>query len=149
MSTSLALGSTEFWERVEHAPAALAYELCAIDLTNLENTLQYHAAIRGWVTATHETFRIEEERAKWDLTRARASALLAAKAVADPQTGKAKTVAVLDAEVENESTVVAAQEQLLRVQHRRGVLKAVADSLVDRKDMLVQLSANTRREQDD
>ena len=143
------LGSVEFWERVENDPERLAMEVCKVDLVNLEQMLQKHPSTRAWVNAAHEVARIDEERARWHVTKARAEALLAAKSVPDPHTGKPKTVNVLDAEVECVESVRAATEELLAAQEKRGALRAMADALEDRKDMLIQIAAKQRQESRD
>ena len=90
----------------------MAHEVCSIDLVNLETTLQHHAALRAWVTAAHETHRIEEERCKWNLTKTKARILKQAREVKDEFTGKLKTTAVLEAERDDHPEVAAAVEAL-------------------------------------
>lgn len=141
------LGSPEFWERVKSDPAALAYEVCRVDLTDLRLTLQTHASLRAWVGAVHEQARVEEERAKFELTKRRAIAMMTAKATPDPVSGKAKTVGVMEAEMELDADVAAAQAALFRAMEKRGALRAMVESLTERRDMLVQLSAKQREEE--
>lgn len=143
------LGSTEFWSQLASDPARLAAEVCAVDVTNLDITLQQHPALRAWVNATHESVRIEEEKAKYELTKAEAQAFMRAKAVLDKDTGKAKTVDALKAEVTLDKAVVEAQEFLLGVQQQRSVLRAMSDALEDRLQMLIQISAKQRKELED
>lgn len=143
------LGSREFWSRLEEAPARLAAEVCLVDVANLDQTLQTHAALHAWINAAHEAARIDEERGKWELTKSRARKMLAAKGNLDEQTGKAKTVGVLDAEVELDAEVQLAQSLLFKAQEKRGILRAMADALDDRKDMLVQIAAKQREERKD
>lgn len=143
---AMELGSPEFWESIKNDPAALAYEVCRIDMINLQMTLQGHASLRAWVGAVFEQARVEEERAKWELTKTRASALLAARGV-DPLTQKAKTVGAMDAEVEMNPAVIQAQERCFAATEKRGALRAMVDALSDRKDMLVQIAAKMREEQ--
>lgn len=140
------LGTPEFWEHLKDNPARLAAQINSIDLVDLETTLQRHASLRGWVTASYETCRVAEERAKVELSRVRARVLLAAKATADELTKKPKTVAVLDAEVENHPDVIAAQDTLLDRMEVRGALRSMSECLGDRKDMLIQISARHRQE---
>lgn len=140
------LGSQEFWERLRTDPALLAHEVCRIDLADLQGTLQHHAGLRAWVNAAYETARVQEERAKWALTKAEARATLRARDEPDPATGKAKTVAVVAAEVAEEPEVQACTARLLDAQQQVAALRAMAHALEDRKDMLVQLSANMRAE---
>lgn len=147
------LGSTDFWKKLKDDPTHLAAEVCTIDMVNLDETLQRHSALRAWINAAHEVARISEERLKWELTKARAVALLKAKAEPDPDnpgdTPKAKTVGVLEAEVETNTIVEKAKGTLLQQQEKRGVLRAMTDALKDRTDMLVQLSARQREEMKD
>jgi len=133
------LGSEEFWKRLTEDPKALAAEVCFIDLTRLDETLQKHAATYAWVNAAHENARVEEEHAKWELTKARATALLKAQ---HPK----KTIPVINAEVEVHPAVESATGWLLEAQRRRGALRAMATGLDKRTDMLVQLSARQRKE---
>lgn len=62
------LGSAEFWQRLASEPNRLAAEICFVDVVNLDETLQKHASLRAWVNASHETARIQEERARWEVT---------------------------------------------------------------------------------
>lgn len=143
------LGSVEFWKRLDEDPKALAAEICSIDLVNLEQTLQHHPALRAWVNAAYESARIVKERADWELTTARARALLHAKAEKDPHTEKHKTGEVLKAEAEVDDVVLRAGESLLQAEYKCAVLKAMSIALEDRTQMLIQLSAKHRQESRD
>lgn len=139
------LGSKEFWERLQSNPGALARDICQIDLVNLDRTLQEHPALRAWVNAAFETSRVAEERAKWELTKTRARTLMRVKSEPDGN-GKPKTVQVIDAEVDNDEEVQKATDHYLHTQEIKGALRAMADALEDRKDMLIQISAKQRQE---
>jgi len=130
------LGSQEFWQRIHAEPAKLAAEVCFVDVAQLELTLQKHPALCAWVLAQHEVARIEEERAKWRLTVARARAYL----------GAAGTVDERKSAVDTNGEVEAAQEAVFGVQEKRGALRAIADALDDRTQMLVQIAAKQRQE---
>lgn len=143
------LGTPAFWDQIQSNPMVIAKAVAEIDLVDMERTLQTHPALRAWINAAHETTRIEEERAKWELSKTRAEALLRVKSTADPHTGKAKTVAVIDAEVETDLGVQDCQEVLLTISQKRAALRAMADSLEDRKDMLIQIAAKHRQEAGD
>jgi len=133
------LGSQEFWQRIQAEPAKLAAEVCFIDVAQLEATLQKHPALRAWVLAQHEVARIAEERAKWTLTVARARAYIRAQGTVDERKSAVDTAA----EVED------AQTKLFDVQEKRGALRAIADALEDRTQMLIQISAKQRQESKD
>ena len=133
------LGSLEFWQRIQEEPAKLAAEVCYIDVSQLEKTMQKHPALRAWCLAQHEVARIGEERAKWRLTVAKARALLAA-------TG---TVQERQAMAESADAVMKEQEELFVQQEKRGALRAIADALEDRTQMLIQISAKQRQENKD
>lgn len=139
-------GSPEFWKRLDADPARLAAEICDIDVVNLDDTLQRHSSLRAWVNATHESARIAEERAKFEVTKARARALLKAKEVKDPNTGKDKTVPVIAAEVDVDAEVVRTTEAELVAAEKRGALRAMSSALDDRLQMLVQIAAKQRAE---
>jgi len=141
------LGSKEFWKSLDENPAALAHDVCSIDIRYLDETLEKHPGLRAWVNAAHEVARVQEERAKWEVTKTRAAMLLTAKQQKDLDTGKPKTVTVLEAEVEQHPDVIAAVEHLFKQQEVRGALRAMADALEDRKDMLIQIAAKQRKEQ--
>jgi len=146
------LGSQEFWDRLTQHPAKLGAEVCMVDVVHLDRTLETHPALRAWVNATYEVARIQVERAEWEVTKARAIKLLDVKAQEDAAKvggGKGKTVDLMKAEVEVSSTVQAAMEALLDAQEKCGALKAMANALEDRKDMLVQIAAKHRKEYDD
>lgn len=143
------LGSDAFWRQLESNPMNLAREVAEIDLIDLETTLQQHPALRAWVNAAYETARIEEERAKWELGKVKADILLRAKAESDPDTGKAKTVGVIDAEVNADPSVQEFEDALMAVSQKRGVLQAISRALEDRKDMLIQIAAKHRQESSD
>ncbi len=143
------LGTIDFWDQLIKNPAKLAREVCTIDVISLDKTLQEHPALRAWINASFEAARIEEEKGKWDVTKTRAMVLYAASRENDEKTGKTKTLAVLEAEVDCNPKVQAAVEKLHHLQEVRGSLKAMADALSDRKDMLVQIAAKQRREMDD
>lgn len=140
------LGTTDFWDQLKGDPARLAAAVCSVDVVKLDETLQHHAALRAWVSAAYETARITEERIKWEETKARAVALLTAKASPDPDTGKSKTVAVLNAEVDLTPEVQAIVGRLQDQQETRGTLRAMTNALEDRKDMLIQIAAKQRKE---
>lgn len=148
-TAEIELGTTEFWTRLDAEPARVAYEVAQIDLVDLQGTLQRHPAIKAWVIASFEGARIAEERAKWELTKARAQALLKAAAEFDPSTGKRKTVDVINSEADLDPKVQAAQDTLFSYERRRGALRAMVEALDDRKDMLVQLAAKQRDEERD
>ncbi len=132
-----ALGGAEFWERLANEPAKLAAEICLLDAADLDATLQKHAGLFAWVSATHEAARIAEERAKWEVTKARARAFV---------TIQGGTVGDRQAQVELLPEVQQSQEALFTAQEKRGALRAMADALEHRKDMLIQLSAKQRQE---
>jgi hypothetical protein len=140
------LGSKEFWERLSLEPELLAAEICSVDVVNLDLTMQHHAALRAWVNAAHESARIEEGKAEFEVTKARARATLNGKAVKDPHTEKAKTVEVLKAETETDPEVVRLTDILFVAQEKRGVLRAMSNALEDRLQMLIQISAKQRLE---
>lgn len=143
------LGVPVWWDRLNTEPQKLAAEVCLVDVSKLDETLQGHPALRAWVNAVHEGARIEEEQAKWQVTKSYALAFLRAKTTPDPDTGKGKNVDTLKAEAESDPEHVAAQEALFVIQRKRGALRAMADALEDRKDMLIQIAAKRRKEQED
>lgn len=143
------LGSAEFWERLTDDPAKLAAEVCLIDVAKLDDMLQRHPSLRAWINAAHEVARIGEERAKWELTKTKARVYLASKSEKDGHTGKAKTVGVIDAEVDSNEEVQKATAALLDSSQKRAALRAMADGLEDRKDMLIQIAAKRRLEMKD
>lgn len=140
------LGSAQFWKRLDENPAALAREVCFVDVVNLDETLQQHAALRAWINAAYESARIIVERAKWDETKARALGMLRAKSAVDPDTGKFKTVQILEAEVDADERVERTVQLVHTAQDRAGALRAMSKALEDRKDMLVQIAAKQRQE---
>lgn len=142
------LGSTDFWQQLAADPALLASEVATIDLARMDETLQTHASLVAWVNATYELARVEQERWEFELTKARAMALLAARAVNDVHTQKAKIQVVLEAEVETNTNVVQAQQMLQAQKVRCGALRAMSKALDHRQDMLVQIAAKQRREWD-
>ncbi len=143
------LGSPAFWDLLKGSPERLAQEICSIDLVDMDLTLQQHPALRGWVNAAFETSKIAEERAKWILNKTKAQAFITAKESNDPATGKPKNIASLEAEVELNSDVINAFEEYLTQARTRAVLRAMADALGDRKDMLIQIAAKQRHEASD
>lgn len=143
------LGDKEFWDRLSLEPEKLAAEICSVDVVNLEQTLQQQSALRAWVNAAHESARIQENKAEWELTKWRARAMLTAKETKDPHTEKAKIADVLKAEVETHIEVVRCTEELFAAQEKRGVLRAMSGALEDRLQMLIQLSAKQRQEAKD
>jgi hypothetical protein len=143
------LGDKQFWEKLSLEPEKLAAEICSVDAVNLDLTLQNQSALRAWVNAAHETARIEEGRAEWELTKARARATLKAKEVKDPHTEKAKTVEIVKAETETDAEVVRCTEVFFTAQEKRGVLRAMSSALEDRLQMLIQISAKQRAERRD
>jgi hypothetical protein len=138
------LGTQDFWKRLRSDPAQLAAEVCTVDVVALDETLQKHPALRAWVNAAHEVARIAEERLKWELTKTRAVVLLREK-----KRGPNKTVSVLEAEVDSSVEVEEATNKLLAQQEVRVALRAMANALEDRKDMLIQIAAKQRKELED
>ncbi|KKN68891.1 hypothetical protein LCGC14_0446770 [marine sediment metagenome] len=145
----LELGTAAFWTRLTKEPAALAAQICAIDLVDLDTTLQQHASLRAWVNASYEVARIGEEKLKWELTKTRASLTYSASRVNDPVTDKPKTIAVLNAEVDNDPLVENVTKRLHTQGEMRAALGAMTKGLEDRKDMLIQIAAKQRREIED
>lgn len=143
------LGSKEFWDRLASDPKALAVEVCTIDLVDLDRTLYQHPGLRAWINVAFENAQTEKERAEWKVTKARAAAFLKAKEVPDPQTNKQKNADTCKAEAEQSPELEAAMQELFVAQDKLGALKAMAKALEDRKDMLVQISANRRKERDE
>lgn len=143
------LGTSEFWQHLKDDPAGLARQLCTIDMVNLDRTLEQHPALRAWINAAYEVARVEEEKCKWTLTKAEAIATLLFAKEKDPLTKKAKLATIIKAEVSNDLEVKRAMNKLHAQMEIRGALKAVVDALADRKDMLVQISANQRKERGD
>ncbi len=140
------LGSPAFWDLLTTNPSLLAKKVAEIDLIDLERTLQEHPGLRAWVGAAYETARIREEEAKWGLTKAKARAFIEAKKELDPDTGKWKSVATLEAERDLSEEVNDATNELHEAQALRGSLRAISDALQDRRDMLIQISARQRQE---
>jgi len=148
--TPVELGTTNFWQRLQDSPERLAAEVCMIDIVNLDATLQHHAALRAWVNASHEVAKIEEERFKWEETKTRASVLLTnLNRGTDPETGKVKTMLVLQAEIDSYPAVQEIVAKRLDQQRTRAALRAMADALEDRLQMLIQISAKARKELQD
>jgi hypothetical protein len=147
MHMAVELGSKQFWERLNNDPQKLAAEICLIDVTHLERTMQQQASLRAWVNAAHETARIAEARAEFEVTKASARALLRAKGEKDPDTTKAKTGEVLKAEAAVDPDYLLKMEDYLSAQQQRGALRAMTVALEDRLQMLIQISANQRKEQ--
>lgn len=143
---SIELGSVEFWKHLESDPKLLAAEVCKVDTVNLEQTLERHSGIRAWVNAAHESARIEEAKAEYEVTKARARALLKSRESDDQHTGKAKIADILKAEVELDKDVDALTQRLFDVQMKRGALRAMSTAMEDRLQMLIQISANQRKE---
>lgn len=139
------LGSAEFWQQLSEQPEMLCYLVCSVDLVNLELTLQRHASLRGWVNAAHETAKIQEDSAKWERDKAEARALINARNTLDAK-GKAPPVEVIKAQAILDPEVEAAMITLRAAEGKRGALRAMSYALEDRKDMLVQLSAQRRKE---
>ena len=140
------LGSPAFWKDLKKDPSRMAFELCKIDLVDLEKTLQHQPSLTAWIVAAYETARVQEEKAKWELEVEKARALIKMKGTLDSDTGKNKTVAVLNAEVELCGPVIDLTEYLLDCQDTRAALRAIVQGLSDRKDMLIQISARHRQE---
>lgn len=146
---TLELGGAQFWSDLRMDPKALAATVCHIDLNDLERTCQRHPALRAWINAAHETARMNEEKAEYALKLAQARALLQAKSEKDAHTDKAKTVQVLDAEVQLNEEVQRLTALLHAAQDERGGLRAMSNALEDRLQMLIQLSAKRRQEEQD
>lgn len=142
------LGSAEFWDALATEPEKLAAAVCFVDVVKLDETLQHHAALHAWIAAAHEIARIEEEKAKWEATRTHAEQLLLAREEPDPITQKAKTVDVIKAQADDSKALQEAMTAQFAAGRKRAVLRAMDKALEDRKDMLVQLSARQRREQE-
>jgi len=144
------LGSAQFWQDLADNPAALAREVCAVSIVDLDDTLQKHPALRAWVGASYEAARIELERRAWEVTKTRSLALIAVNEDATGRDGKkSKTVGVMEAEVNARADVMEAEEGRLAQAEVVGALRAMTIALEDRKDMLVQLAAKQRLEMRD
>lgn len=141
------LGSPQFWDALKTNPEQLAVTVCSINAADLDRTLQEHPALVAWVVAAHESAKIVEARARWELTKAEAIVTLRAKAQDDPDTEKPKTIQVLRAEVDASPEVGEATDHLFTTQERTAALRAMVEALRDRRDMLVQLAAKQRDEQ--
>lgn len=138
------LGSPEFWEQLEANPSRLAAAVCFIDATRLNQTMEGQPGLRAWVSAAYEVARSEESSAKWEVTKARARALIHAKQTKD-EGGKSRTDKT--AEAEADLAIDAEMQRLIAAEKKRGALRALSTAMEDRKDMLIQLSANRRQEE--
>jgi hypothetical protein len=138
------LGSPQFWDELEANPQRLAALVCAIRLDRLEQALQTQASVRAWINAVFERVKIEESEAEWEVTKARARALIAARS--EKEDGKPPIAEIIKARAEIDPDVVAATKVWFDAQKKRGALKGLVTGLEDRVQMLQQLSANNRAE---
>ncbi len=116
-----------------------------IDMYNLNNCLIKQADIMMTYSSNYELASQEEFALKEALERA--------YAVLDPQarimlqsSGQKTTEATVDATIIANDEYVALQTKYLAAKKNAGQWKAARDSVIHRKDMLVQLAANYRAE---
>lgn len=147
----MAIGDDAWWERLAEDPKRMAAEVCHIDVVNLDKTLRQHASKRAWFNAAHETARIEEAQAEFEVVKARARAVLRSKEGQAPglKRGQGKSVEIIKAEAETDAEYITAMEIYLDARRRRAALKAISEALEDRLQMLMQISANQRKERHD
>lgn len=125
-------------DRLLESPALEAAKLCAINLADIEDTMQKHPALFAYAAASYEVERVKEARAKAGLERIRAEVFQIES--------QDKAVSRVKEEIDANPRVIAAQDILLRTQQRVAVLRAVVESLTQRRDMLIQLAARQRQE---
>jgi hypothetical protein len=141
------LGSPEWWRQMATSPETLAAQVCYINTVDLDRTMQRHAALHAWVGAAFERARVEEERAKWEVTKAHAKALLD-NAGTKNWAGKTKTVDEVKASAELDEEVGRTQLLAFAAAEKRAALRAMEKALDSRTNMLIQIAAKARREYD-
>lgn len=139
------LGSAAFWLELDEDPKALAAAVCFIDMARFDQTLQRHASMHAWIAAAFESARIAYEETQWELDKASARALLAARGK-DEVTGKTKTDAVTKAEALLAKEVDALTRELRALDRKKSALKQMERSLNNRKDLLVEIARRQRHE---
>ena len=120
---------------------AYLIELCAINISHIENTLQNHAALYGAAELAFEMAEVEVARIK--------KALYDAEVVLFNQIQhKEKGLAVTktDRLVAAHPSIMEKQDELIDAQASRGRLRALCKGLISRKDMLIQISSRQKQE---
>ncbi len=116
-----------------------------VNPTNLNGEFSGHAERFAWYATAYELASDVEMRLKEELAR-----LYARLDAHTRQEGHGAGVKLTEKMVENtvitHASYIEAQEKYLDAKRNAGLLRAAKDSMVHRKDMLVQLGANYRAE---
>lgn len=130
----------EFIKRILDAEdkAEAAAKVVMISLNDLEGTLANHPSLYAYAATEYAIAESARVRAEVEVKRAKARAVKTLLNL-----GNSKTAA--DRLIEVDPGVVEAGETLQTHTERAAVLRAVVQALDHRKDMLVNLSARTRR----
>jgi hypothetical protein len=124
-------------------------DFCHINLSDLQTALARHAGIYAYASATYEAFQVQEARDKWSKEQAESQAFdKLLQDWAKNKEGKDPTVSGSTLKIRLDPTFSAAQQRLLDTQSTIGRLKALVKGLEHRKDMLVQVAARQRREEE-
>lgn len=127
------------FERLEQDPGPYVAEVCALNLMNIDETLERHPALYAYAVAGYEGARIDEARAKFTMERARSQAF--GELVKENAIGTAKEL------VPNDPAVQRATEAWLEAKRMVAGLRALTAGLEHRRDMLIQISSRQKREQ--
>jgi len=123
----------------------LSTSLSNIDPRYVDEALATQPQLYSYYAGLYETAKQDVANKENDLNNAEADAK--AKAVKHYQsTGSRPTAVLLDAFVDGDEVVKDLRKELIDTEYKAGLLKALMYALSQRKDCLVQLSANNRAE---
>lgn len=130
------------WTRLAgDAPEEYIADLCSINLTHLDNSLQNHAALYGYAESMAEAAEAAYARAKKAL-----EFLQAEKFNAYQKREKGLAIARTERRIEEDPDIQEAKDEVIKAQAIRGQLRALCKALVHRRDMLIQISSRQKAE---
>lgn len=117
--------------------------LMDINRDTLDDELEDHARIYSYYSGLYEFSKTDLEK---ECTSVAYRQGQIKQEITEAYTGKRLTALVMDTELESNEELVILQNDLTEKRYKLGLLKSIVSSFGAKKDMLVQLSANSRAE---
>lgn len=127
------------FKKLFEAPESEIVEIVRISLRNLIETMARHPGLYGYAAAAYELAKVRQLENEYNLKQTKATAY---GKLLEKNTATAAT-ALLDSQPE----VIAAQATLIKQMKEVAALAALVRALDHRRDMLVQIAARQRQEQ--
>lgn len=118
-------------------------DIMPVDRTNLDDELENHARLYSYYSGLYEHSKKELEQESNNLIYKQGQIK---QDITNSYTGKRLTTLVMDTQMESNEELAVLKNDLEEKKGKLGLLKALVAGFAAKKDMLVQLSANSRAE---